>query len=537
MWWATLGATGWCADLPVGPGELYPTLNSALNVAVAGDRVVVAAGQYVEDTDLLGVVDVEIVGAGSDPITGTVFGGGDGTSQWLIGADSTMVIRDLVLDGGPGRRALTVQGGSIVDAWNVRFRNGSNGGGAGISVEEGSTLTLHGGLVEANQSTGDAGGVRVIGGSHAVFDGGEIRGNRASGDGGGVWVGSGSDLEVRGALFAENLAQLGGGLLCDTDTVCLVEDTPFVQNAAIGDGGGVYANAAGDLTLLRTSFCENRATTHSGGGVTLFDTVATIRNTTFLDSHAGTNGGGLWVHQSALTLENNTFVGDHAGTRGAAVYQDGAAATRSVNNLFVESLADEAPFAAVDTVAGTRTGGWNLYYGNDTDVFPERLLNDWIALDPALGVSLACEAPEPADPGPAIDAGDPAILDPDGSRSDLGATGGPDARRDRDGDGTYDGPDCDDADPEQSPGRPEACDGADNNCDGVVDEGCSTPPDPRSGEPLEVGGDVGCTCASSRSGMGGSWTPSAWILAILAVGRRRSRHHGSRHSSPPVFPA
>jgi len=52
---------------------------------------------------------------------------------------------------------------------------------------------------------------------------------------------------------------------------------------------------------------------------------------------------------------------------------------------------------------------------------------------------------------------------------------------DADGDGfddaAYGGTDCDDTDPRVHPGATETCDGLDNNCNGVVDEGCTTPTD------------------------------------------------------------
>jgi hypothetical protein len=41
---------------------------------------------------------------------------------------------------------------------------------------------------------------------------------------------------------------------------------------------------------------------------------------------------------------------------------------------------------------------------------------------------------------------------------------------DRDGDGAIASQDCDDRDPERTPGREETCDGTDNDCDGDVDE-------------------------------------------------------------------
>jgi len=45
---------------------------------------------------------------------------------------------------------------------------------------------------------------------------------------------------------------------------------------------------------------------------------------------------------------------------------------------------------------------------------------------------------------------------------------------DRDGDGFPAEEDCDDEDPTVNPATPEICDGRDNDCDGELDEGCST---------------------------------------------------------------
>jgi hypothetical protein len=62
---------------------------------------------------------------------------------------------------------------------------------------------------------------------------------------------------------------------------------------------------------------------------------------------------------------------------------------------------------------------------------------------------------------------------------------------DHDEDGSPDDDDCDDDDNEVYPGRTETCDGKDNDCDGVTDEGCSS----------------GNTSSSSSTGSGNNPVP------------------------------
>lgn len=116
---------------------------------------------------------------------------------------------------------------------------------------------------------------------------------------------------------------------------------------------------------------------------------------------------------------------------------------------------------------------------------------------------------------------------------------------DVDGDGSPDGPDCDDADPAVGPDAEETCNGVDDNCDGEVDEGCDTGGDGDGGSggaseggdvgtdgagsgsddgpPLPGGtglgrGDTGCGCATSDR------TSAAWLLMVgVAAIRRRRR--------------
>lgn len=121
--------------------------------------------------------------------------------------------------------------------------------------------------------------------------------------------------------------------------------------------------------------------------------------------------------------------------------------------------------------------------GGGTDAAPERdagRRRDAAADDG--GTTLMDEGIDLGDAGPDLDAG----ADPDagadaGDAPDAGAdadAGPPDLGlcldADHDGVTTCAG-DCNDADPLSAPGNPELClDGADNNCNGAIDEGCGS---------------------------------------------------------------
>lgn len=109
---------------------------------------------------------------------------------------------------------------------------------------------------------------------------------------------------------------------------------------------------------------------------------------------------------------------------------------------------------------------------------------------------------------------------------------------DADGDGHPAGPDCDDASATVYPGASEVCNGADDDCDGEVDEGCAASGaggtgaaggDPSDGSnPVDDPGasDSGCGCRVSpreRANAG-----AALLLAIAAAAIRLRRPRRSR---------
>jgi Cys-rich repeat protein len=91
------------------------------------------------------------------------------------------------------------------------------------------------------------------------------------------------------------------------------------------------------------------------------------------------------------------------------------------------------------------------------------------------GVCTVGGDPDDTDGDGVPDVGDVCPGIPDPAQGDRDGDGLGDAcDSDADNDGSPLGVDCDDRDPLRTPGRPELCgDGVDNDCDGLVDEGCA----------------------------------------------------------------
>ncbi len=73
---------------------------------------------------------------------------------------------------------------------------------------------------------------------------------------------------------------------------------------------------------------------------------------------------------------------------------------------------------------------------------------------------------------------------------------------DKDGDGSPDTEDCDDLNPGIYPGAYEYCDGADNDCDGLIDEDCTPCPD---GAVQDCGTDLGECTIGTQTCSNGAW--------------------------------
>ena len=257
-------------------------------------------------------------------------------------------------------------------------------------------------------------------------------------------------------MFCGNFSDIGGAVNLSDPASSIVQNNIFNDNWAIHYGGGLYVNADSAISypeVWNNTFNGNSGgvtlppgsslVVYGGGGHAFFDgTVANIYNNVFSNSQ---HGGGIGGVDGA-----NYIVGDPLTFE---------------YNLFYLNLEDF--FGISDLV-----GDYDSHTLNQTNVFSQDPFPTWVGYG-----DLDCypDAFYPEWGSPAVNRGDdtdPMWADVDGTRNDIGYTGGARATTlDRDGDGFMNTLDCNDLDATVNPAAVEACDLEDNDCDGLVDEG------------------------------------------------------------------
>ena len=367
-------------------------------------------------------------------------------------------------------------------------------------------------IVERNTSVNDGGGITIFGGSSWIFDS-TISGNTAALGPGGLTCDA-CELHLEDTVVSDNISQQGGpgGLAATMAIEIDIDGVTVANNLVIGDGEGGGAalhppTYGGTVAIRNSSFTNNTfigpAAGYGGGLAIWVAGPAVIENTLIAGNQANDIGGGLYVmHEQSnhvLDMRNVILVGN-AALRGGGIgiegNQNGIAvmlgnsvvagntATASGGGIYTDSMTTAA-MSNVIVTSNVAVAGGGLWVNNNGAVDVEscdvwnNLPDDYsgiadptgtlgnLSIDPQFAYTAA---PDPQDwdlhlalTSTLIDGGDPSILDPDGSDSDIGAYGGPEAALwDLDLDGYYawwqpgiwPGPpwDCDDSDPSVFPG-------------------------------------------------------------------------------------
>jgi hypothetical protein len=368
-----------------------------------------------------------------------------------------------------------------VSAVGVRWtRHGSGGNlSAPILLEGGAEYVGSGDHAVDNRPLVTNGGVFGVSSSKLRLASAWFEDNAAL-RGGAVHLSGPSELRVELSSFSGNSANEGGAIYAtDADRVD-IDDSSFVGNLALS-GGAIWWTGGAFAFLDRNTFCRNRATGGDGGAARFGDTnlfgFATLRSNQFIENSATGRGGSIASFSPGPGLDptNNTHFGNTA--------TDGGAIWNTANGMFLtnELFASNRP-NAVSGSAGFVNPAYSLWFDHPAGplggTFAAMVLDSThIFADPRLTAAAADGACgddlRPRFGSPAISAGDPSLYNPDHTRSDIGAFGGPEApsavRGDEDLDGFIALYDCDDNALAVNPYAFETCNGVDDDCDGVPD--------------------------------------------------------------------
>jgi len=356
---------------------------------------------------------------------------------------STLVANDA--DRGGAICALDVDGGLYLEVSTLSDNDARTSDGGGIYTR--ADLTLVDVTLRTNRALLGSGGGLAADGASVTTTLGRLEGNEAADQGGGAFVADG-DVTVDGLELFDNQADDGAGLwaegAAETELVRLVAH----GNTAEGDGGAL-ALVERSSQLTSCILTENVAS--RGGAVYLSDpTFAELLNVSLAGNTAHDEGAHLWVGGGPVRLINTLAV---LGLDGGGLHAEADAVAGS--DRFYDLVWSNA--------GGDWVGSWDDPTGVSGNLRDDPMFRAYDVDGDPTDDDLRLAAGSPA-----IDTGDPSIVDVDGSASDIGAWGGPEAWRwDADGDGFFAHADCDDSDNEAYPGAPEIpYDGVDQDCDG-----------------------------------------------------------------------
>jgi hypothetical protein len=407
------------------PGDLdvpadHATIQAAITAALPGDSICIAPGTY---TGLVTVnKDLDLVGTGP----GVTLSTGNGARLFVAGAGHARLV-NVTLDGRNVEPLIQVSGAAQLDLNDVTAKNL----GCGAFCY---------GLVSYQYS--------------------------------------GSELTVRRFRLAEDDGVVGPatdglGLFYNNASPLTIEDS-YLGNLTVGATGGDFLVSSATNVYLRNLFLDAFVATPSTPfnllgtvagtleGVTvrlaeisgastvgIVDLIApsTVLRAQLLDNELASTTGEVFGLRSysALGVESSLFSGNDLQTAGAAAVVSAQGSSGIVNDTFAENTGLASPFVVLEApgpgvvnnvVLANDVADAELRAGSATTITYTDIFGPSTPLFDSTGAAVPwtgmvedplfypySQQPQPA--SPLIDAGDPAILDLRGGRSDVGAFGGP----------------------------------------------------------------------------------------------------------------
>jgi len=409
----------------------FPTIQAAIEAASNGDEIIVRPGTYYENINFLGKAiylhseqgpDVTIIdgqqnscvvafenGEGRDSIIEgfTITNGyvryAEGGGIYCNNHSSPTITKNVIYGNsamvGGGISCYYYSSPTIKN--NVIYDNSAYYFGGGILCRENSSPVIENNVIYGNWADKSGGGISCSGYSSPMITNNVIYGNGAY-FGGGIHCSSYSSPTIENNVIYGNWAdKSGGGISCSGYSSSMITSNVIYDNSAAREGGGIYCYDHSSPTITKNVISGNSADGRGGGILCLWGSSPTIINNVIYDNSTDGYGGGIYCHDySSPTITNNVISGNSASRNGGGIY----------------CLEESYPTITYCDFYNNEGGNFYNCSPGEGCIFEEPMFTNPDSNDYRLRASSPCR-----------DAGDPSILDPDGTRSDMGAYGGPDA--------------------------------------------------------------------------------------------------------------
>ena len=346
------------------PAE-QPTIQSAINISVNGDTILVQPGTYQEIIDYVGK-NINIV------------------SLFLTTQDTTF-ISQTIIDGNQSGCVVTFENDENLTAVLSGFTitNGSGEWGGGIRCLS-AEPTISDVIVENNFAIHNGGGI-YLEMSDSILRNAVLRNNTAHG-GGGIfcWI---SDPDIRNVNISNNSTTLDGGgvYLADASDPVLI-NVIITGNSAYEDGGGIYCGTNCSPILKNCIIANNFVHTGRGGSIMFYSNTEIDLENILISGNSANTGGGIYSYYSYPNFMNCILRNDSPEEIVVLngdleiFYSDIQGDWEGEGNLDIDPLFDEELFTLLPDSPCIDAGNPDQIY-ND----PEDPYNFGFALFPAMG--------------------------------------------------------------------------------------------------------------------------------------------------------
>lgn len=221
----------------------------------------------------------------------------------------------------------------------------ANTANAGGGIYSGSNdLRIISSTITDNFATSRGGGLSIVRANLYVLDS-TFSTNRVEGSGAGFGDGGGiasynSTSFIDGAIFTDNNARAGAGIMLRNVEDMTLRATVFENNRADAGGGGVFVDGHSTLRSFGGTRFESNTASNGGGAIYVVNTGRFVaRDTSFFSNSANGEGGAI-LNGGIANIAGTTFSGNRA-TRGGAIKVGGESALLSIagTTTFSENVA------------------------------------------------------------------------------------------------------------------------------------------------------------------------------------------------------